>query len=195
MLHRCAEILTDKLFQVNNIENSKRPVFIYGFELALSTAASILSILIISAGLSLVASAAIFLPSFCSLRMVCGGFHAKTYGRCFLFTNSIYLATIFSTFLIETNSPSAIPLIGGLFLFFSTIIILTLAPVKNSRHPLSQDRYLRNRKMAHVFSLILLSIAIVAFKFKREHTFLLISFTITAVAVMMIVPKLKERRT
>lgn len=196
MLHRCAEMLTDKLFQVCNIENSKSPVFIYGFELALSTISSIISILVISACLSILPTAIVFLISFCSLRMFCGGYHAKTYGRCFILTNIVYIVTIGCAFISERYLLK-VPLliIGAVSLFFSVITIFVLAPVKNIHHPLSQEKYLKNRKRACVLSVTLLLFTAFVLFLGKENTFVVISFTLTAVAVMMIVPKLQERRT
>lgn len=44
MLHSCAEYLTHTLYRHCPLSEEKRPVFVYGFELSLSTLSSILSI-------------------------------------------------------------------------------------------------------------------------------------------------------
>lgn len=195
MLHQTAERLTNKLYQACKLDEAKRPIYTYGIELTLSTASSIVSILIISAFLSMFSSAVIFLLFFCSLRLVSGGYHAKTYGRCFILTNGVYFSTVGCVFLAEdVLSHTALPLVGAVLLLFSIITIWILAPVKNKHHPLSQKRYLWNRKIACTLSVVFLIAAVILFGLGREHGFILISFTLAAVAVMMIIPKLQERR-
>lgn len=195
MLHQTAEKLTDKLYQACKLDEAKRPIYVYGIELTLSTASSIASILIISAFLSMFSSAVIFLFFFCSLRLVSGGYHAKTYGRCFILTNGVYFSTVGCVFLAERVLPhTALPLVGAVLLLFSVITIFVLAPVKNEHHPLSPKRYIRNRRLACILSVTFLLSAVIALRFGKEHYFVLISFTLAAVAVMMIIPKLQERR-
>lgn len=195
MLHELAETLTDKLYQSCKLEETRRPIYLYGFELTLSTASSILSILFVSAFLSILSSAVLFLLFFCSLRLFSGGYHAKTYGRCFILTNGVYFTTVSCTFLAENMLPHMpLSLIGATLVFFSVTTIFVLAPVKNKHHPLSPKRYIRNRKIACILSVIHLCAAITVFGFGKNHYFILISFTLAAVAVMMIIPKLQERR-
>lgn len=57
MLNTLAQRPTDVLLLHGAIENSRRPIFVYGFELLLSTSFSILSIVIISAYLSQLSAA------------------------------------------------------------------------------------------------------------------------------------------
>lgn len=195
MLHKFAETLADKLYQSCKLEEARRPIYVYGFELTLSTASSMISILILSACLSVFSSAVLFLLFFCSLRLFSGGYHAKTYGRCFILTNGVYFATIGCVFLAEKLlQHTALSLLGAVLLIFSVVTVLILAPVKNNHHPLSPERYIRNRKIACTLSVVFLIAAAILFWLGREHDFVLISFTLTAVAVMMIIPKLQERR-
>lgn len=53
MLHSCAEYLTHTLYRHCPLSEEKRPVFVYGFELSLSTLSSILSIILLSIILSI----------------------------------------------------------------------------------------------------------------------------------------------
>lgn len=195
MLHQIAETLTDKLYEACKLDKSKRPIYVYGLELTFSSASSILSILIISACLSIFSSAVVFLVFFCSLRLFSGGYHAKTYGRCFVLTNGVYCATVGCVLFSEKMlQHPALSLIGAALLLLSVITILVLAPVKNQHHPLSPKRYLRNRRIACILSVVFLFVAAIVFGFGKEHYFILISFTLMAVAVMMIIPTIQERR-
>lgn len=84
MLHSCAEYLTHTLYRPCPLSEEKRPVFVYGFELSLSTLSSILSIILLSIIFKNVYSSLLFLYIFFFLRLFSGGYHAPTYSRCFI---------------------------------------------------------------------------------------------------------------
>ena len=90
MLHSCAEYLTHTLYRHCPLSEEKRPVFVYGFELSLSTLSSILSIILLSIIFKNVYSSLLFLYIFFFLRLFSGGYHAPTYSRCFILTNAIF---------------------------------------------------------------------------------------------------------
>lgn len=69
MLHSCAEYLTHTLYRHCPLSEEKRPVFVYGFELSLSTLSSILSIILLSIIFKNVYSSLLFLYIFFFLRL------------------------------------------------------------------------------------------------------------------------------
>lgn len=91
MLQSFAKYLTDTLYRHCPLSPQKRPIFQYGFEITTSTLSSAFSILLISIFLRDVLSACLFLGIFFFLRLFAGGYHAPTYARCFILTNSVYL--------------------------------------------------------------------------------------------------------
>lgn len=196
MLHTFAERLTDKLFLACRLEERKRQVYVYGIELSLSTASSLFSILVLSACFSILPSAVIFLLFFCSLRSYVGGYHAKTYGRCFVLTNAVYGSVIVFTYLLnrlatETVGTAICCLLGTV----SIGVMVLFAPIRNINHPLSAKRYARNRRIARVLaSICALVLSILFLLVPGSYYFYLIPVTLAAVAAMMIIPKLQERR-
>ena len=95
MLHSCAEYLTHTLYRHCPLSEEKRPVFVYGFELSLSTLSSILSIILLSIIFKNVYFSLLFLYIFFFLRLFSGGYHAPTYSRCFILTNAIFVLYTF----------------------------------------------------------------------------------------------------
>ena len=87
-LYHCADFCAEKLIQHTNTPSSHKPVFRYGIELTISTLSSILSILILSLLMNATTETIVFLTTYMCLRVWCGGYHAKTYARCFLSTIS-----------------------------------------------------------------------------------------------------------
>ena len=92
MLATIAARLTDQLYFRCPLDPSKKAIYEYGIQLSLSTLASMCSIVLLGLLLKNPASAFIFLGVFFFLRLFSGGYHAPTYARCFLLTNSVYLA-------------------------------------------------------------------------------------------------------
>lgn len=77
----------------------------------------------------------------------------------------------------------------------STIVILILAPIRNKNHPLSDKAYRKNRKIAIIFVLVLFIIYLCLTFLNCPLRFLAVfTSSISAVAVLMVIPKLLERR-
>lgn len=196
MLNQWANRLTDTLYRHCPIDSSRRQVYVYGFELLISTSSSILSILVLSALLSLPHYAVIFLTVFISLRLFNGGFHAKTYGRCFFLTNAVYVAVLIATLFFQNILPASTHRAGYILITFVAItVIIVLSPIRHVKHPLSEERYRYNQKIGRCLALVILLLNCVLLWCPISSVCpILISITLIAVAIMMIIPKFTERR-
>lgn len=143
MLHSCAEYLTHTLYRHCPLSEEKRPVFVYGFELSLSTLSSILSIILLSIIFKNVYSSLLFLYIFFFLRLFSGGYHAPTYSRCFILTNAIFAFVYLLSEVIQWYKPLLIP-----FAILSCISIFLLSPIRSTKHPLSERLYAQKNKKA-----------------------------------------------
>ena len=190
MLHSCAEYFTDILYKHNSLPENRKPVYVYGTELALSTSLSMVSILSISALCMHLFHGILFLLIFIGLRLFAGGYHAETYRKCFLITNSVFLVTVFISLLLDRwNSLS-----GKIFiLFISFCIIWALAPIRNEHHPLSDTTYRKNKITARALVLSISSPILLFYRYLEPYLSIIVA-SCMAVAVLMIIPKLKERR-
>ena len=137
------------------------------------------------------ASAFLFLGVFFFLRLFAGGYHAPTYARCFLLTNSVYLAVIGTSYWLERfQTYNLLPAITVV----SYIVVLVLSPIRNKNHPLSEKTYGKNRKIAIVLVTIESSIFIFFSFWEFFLPYMTVStMSLTAVAVMMLIT-LKGRR-
>ena len=100
MLATIAARLTDQLYFRCPLDPSKKAIYEYGIQLSLSTLASMCSIVLLGLLFKNPASAFIFLGVFFFLRLFSGGYHAPTYTRCFLLTNSVYLTVVGTSYWI-----------------------------------------------------------------------------------------------
>lgn len=195
MLNRCACLLTDKLCRRGVVEEQKRLVFIYGFELLMSTLSSMVSIFIFSLLLGAPYASLCFFVAFMGLRFFAGGYHAPTYRLCFITSNSIFLLVFGAAWLIDRWHME--PVLWG-FLAFSLFILFWLSPVENPHHPISEATRRKNGRLARVWAglltagLFLLAVAGEMEVTRPVRANLILSMT--AVAVMIVIPTIQKRR-
>lgn len=193
MLHTCAVGLTKVLYRHCHLPARCEAVYIYGTELLLSTALAAFSILLISFFAGRLFSGILFILIFVSLRIFVGGYHASTYRNCFLLTNGIFLAVLAVSTLLDRLEPP----IPTLSLIPSFSVIWMLAPIRNPHHPLSKEAYEKNKSVGRALVCIESIISVVA-DFFIDQTGIsilpIVSASIAAVAVMMIISKISERR-
>ena len=145
MLNRCAVYLTNQLEKSIILSDDDKEIYIYGFEITLSTLISILSTIFISLLFNNIQYSAFFLLFFYSIRLFCGGYHAKSYLRCFLLTNLVFISTIVLTKPIILYDLEWIVLV---LVLLSSVIIFHFSPVQNKNHPYSYKRYCKFKKIS-----------------------------------------------
>lgn len=193
MLRSCASFCTNFLMRHSSlITETRKPIYVYGFELILSTLSSMVSILLLSALLSKFLTAVLFILIFYGFRFFCGGYHAKSYVRCFFSTNITYMCTFLLATGLEYLNHG---LVQTILLLISVTIVIIFAPIKNEEHPISEAANKKNRKIALSLTLLLLiSYFIMSVLNCPTDVLSILSSSITAVAVLMVIPKLFERR-
>lgn len=150
MLLTCSEYCVKWLTRNNPLPEEDKPIYIYGFQLLISTISTLTSILLISACIKRLSYALCFLLFFFVLRLFCGGYHAQTFAKCFLITNLSFLVIVGITeLIIITNFKFIIPIIN----LFSTVVIWIFAPVKNENHPCSEKINKKNKSVSRIIAL------------------------------------------
>lgn len=184
MLATIAARLTDQLYFRCPLDPSKKAIYEYGIQLSLSTLASMCSIMVLGILLKNPASAFIFLSVFFFLRLFSGGYHATTYARCFLLTNSGYLAVVGASYwIVHFQLYHLLPVI----VVASCVVVIVLSPVRNKHHPLSENTYRKNRKIAVVLAAVecLLFLILCIWQIFRPYV-AVSAMSLAAVAVMML---------
>lgn len=143
MLYKVSAKLAKKL--VEHSEDEKEDVYLYGLELIISTVVGLTSILLISYLLFELKSGLIFIIMFVPLRLFTGGYHAKTYGKCFVISNCAYLTILVLKYIMWDNIPSGIWI--GLLVIASCYIAAN-APVINQAQPISEYKQMRCKRIA-----------------------------------------------
>lgn len=191
MLHNCALKMTDALSRYITLSNNDKSIYIYGFELLFSTLLSAFSIFAISLANKNIYFFLFFILFFYSLRLFCGGFHAKTYLRCFLLTNLIFVSTIIlSKAVILLNLKKLMPLL----VFLGFCVIFYYAPIENANHPYSKIKYRKFKIISRILAMVYLLIFLCVYVFVDSDIIVInASWSYIWVSLMIILAKLKEK--
>lgn len=183
-----ADYFTSVLIENGIIKEERRSVLLYGFQLFISTASSVLSILLISLITGNIVYGIIYLFVFMLLRITANGYHASTFGGCFLLTNSLFLLYL----AIINVFPKTIPLsVDMLFLACCFVYIWKKAPIEHPNHKLSLKNKKKNQSAARVIicmDFIIIATLYSTYCYKAAYA---ISISIFIVVAMMMV-KSKE---
>ena len=185
MLYRIADKCTSLLIRRGIIEPQKKNIFFYGFELWWSTFFCVSFILLWGSLFHCLKETAIFIVTFMSIRIPAGGYHAKSYGRCFVLTNCVAVGCIASAVLLTRLQADIVGYCMRGFFLLAFLYIWNKAPVVTKTHPLSQQKIVRNRKYAHlvlIYQLILTGILEV---FKNRFGAYTLMVTLCAAALMI----------
>lgn len=150
MLEKASMYLTNQLYIKGEIQESKIAVIKYGFEILISSFFILFSVSVYAIILFRLLDGIIFLVFFMPIRLFSGGFHAHTYGRCYICTMLLFVLVIFLAYVIPVTNISLVICI----LIFSCFYIIQKAPCVNVHHPLSERRYRKNRKYARITIII-----------------------------------------
>jgi len=192
MLRIFSEKCTWILLKNNVIQDNQRGIYIYGFELFWSTSLCIASILSWGTLFGYLSSAAIFLLFFMPIRMAAGGYHAKSYGACFVLTNCIALLCVFASKWLWHVNESWVAFSLWLALFFSFVYIWKKAPINLGKHSTDTSRILKNRKYAHFIIIIELILTVVMQTIVNSYIPYTSIIATCAVALMIYVAKREE---
>lgn len=132
--------ISNKLAQglMKNVKEVRydQEVYVYGFELVLSTLACWTTIIIASIWLSDMLSGIVFITVFSSLRIFAGGYHAESYSKCFCISNLFYLLVM-----VLKNLLSEVSVFIWLALFSGCVVyIIKKTPIINPNQPLGEEK-------------------------------------------------------
>lgn len=176
----------------NNIINNERlPVCEYGFELIIATILGFALVLLSGVILGEVASSIIFYVLFVCVRMFTGGYHAKTHFKC---KATLLVCCLFvlvgSKLSAEYEHPFWL-IISCVLLYLITVLLY--APIEHINAPLTDDLKKRNRKISIIMAMALTAVNICSYWYLKKIT-VVSSLTLFVVALLIICPKLQERR-
>lgn len=182
MIVYLSSIIVDLLIHNEIIKTEQASAYQYGFEIFISSI--ITGMITIACGLvlSCLSAALLYFGIFVVFRMICGGYHAKTYWQCNLIFTIVTIITllIFRFVTIEQFSELHICSIG-----FSILVTAFYAPVENENKPLSPEQKKIYRILGTILVLMLATVScVLKIKFGSNYS-ILIDVTMFVVTVSM----------
>lgn len=190
MYEQLSKRITAILIRNNIVSEKEKEIYIYSFQIILSSFVSSLFIIIWSLLFKQIFNTIIFFCGFFLCRKFSGGYHAKSQVVCFLFTQTLfisYLSLITFTNILESKFSFV------LITLFTNIIILTIAPIDNENKPFSKKEKTKFQKKSRILSSINLVIAFISVYFslfiKEYFCYMLGVFS---VSIMLILGKIQN---
>lgn len=191
MLLNISRYLSYYLLKKEIIEDEKVDVIIYGLQLILSTISSAVTILLLSSVIN-IAYGIIFLLFFMPIRFCAGGYHAKAFNKCFIYTNCSFIITILITTFIYYY---ILPIYLLFPLTLAGIVYLSYkAPCKNLNNLLS-DIYCKKNNFNSRIILMVYGLGIIITYQINLFVFLLELNTLFLVSILFIIGNLENKKS
>lgn len=126
MFYKTSVYIADILEQQNKFTTEEKEIYRYGIQQGLNLALNILTTIIIGVLCGMVYPSILFLVCYMPLRSFCGGYHAKTHLRCY-----IYSVIMIASILLVAKYTAFNIVLYEVLVLISLIIILLLAPVED----------------------------------------------------------------
>ncbi|MDP4094362.1 MAG: accessory gene regulator B family protein [Bacillota bacterium] len=147
--YNCARYLSDNMKE----SHQKRSIYYYGFQILISSIVKTSLLVIISLFIGTLLPTLVVLAAFASLRVLAGGYHMDSYGKCAFFSIGMFVLggviakyTVQYWDLIILCSFSAAALAAGIF------VLIRWAPRDNPRRPITKAEEIRNfRKLSFIY--------------------------------------------
>lgn len=149
MFYKTSVYIADILEQQNKFAPEDKEVYRYGIQQGLNLALNILTTIIIGVLCRMLYQSLLFLICYMPLRSFCGGYHAKTHLRCY-----IYSVIMIASILLVAKYTAFNIVLSEVLVLISLIIIIILAPVEDENKKLDSVEKGVFRKRAYIIAFL-----------------------------------------
>lgn len=182
MITSLAQYIADFLLKNDIIISEKLDIYIYGFEIIISSVISILIGLIFGIIFSQFLECTLFLIVFILMRSYSGGYHANTYLKC----NSIFAANVFIAMLVLKFN-FVYPFYMHIIICVACLVLfIRFAPIKNEYKSLTYKECKKHKTTSVIIGICFSLISSVLF-FKVLKYSIVIDMALLSVAVSMVI--------
>lgn len=187
MLQTVSKWVVNQLVVRGEIAEQRKAVYLYGCELILSTGLSVLCILLAGGVAGRFGQALSFVLFFMPVRTVSSGYHAPSYGKCFVLTTLLAFLCVSGGVLCRAYVP--VWVIWCLFVTAQLVIWLR-GPFRSHKHPLKEELVKRNRQYMHRMQMVEMAAgAALCLAGKQEIFDTAVMATITVACMIVIAEK------
>ena len=191
LIRKISQMITNILVKSNVINSDDEDIYIYGFELCISTVISLLILLAIAIISGMYLESIMFYMVFCLTRLYCGGLHADTYLKCKILFAVTLSFTLFSYHMLKNIAIK--PFVWIVVLVVSSVIIILVSPVDNPNKELTASDKRKAKKNTIIILLVWLLVTHIMIHFKMG-SFIVVPLTLIVVMVLAVLGLIKQRR-
>lgn len=190
MVKSYANKMTKYLIKNKKIKNNDFQLYLYAFEVLISSISNIVIILLIGAVFNRFIETLLFLLFYCPIRQFAGGFHTENYRRCLLFFITIYISNIF---LIDKLISLKVTIPIVVMTFISFIGIVFMVPQEHRNNPLSTAERKKYKKIVMYIISFLLVISFISINHSITYVYgVYLSSVMVWIFIMLILGIIKK---
>ena len=190
MISWIANYLVRFLLSKGLIDDEKMEIYQYGYEILTSSFITLLIVIVLGAVIKCLFASLLYFVIFASMRLICGGYHAKHYWSC----NLIFTIVTATLLLLFKYIPmDGYASIHYTTLVFSVLVVFVYAPVENKNKMLNTRKKTLFRIISRItvvlYALLSCLIYILQIPYSK-----LIDLTLLVVAISIWIGDVVERR-
>lgn len=186
-MEHLANVLTDKLIELQIIKSEDRELYAYGFWQGSIYILNLASVAVVGLLFGMLWQSFIFTVSYGLLRPVAGGYHARLQRNCYIFSLILIIAVLCALQWLPWNS-----IICLVMLLLSDMVIFILAPVEDENKPLDEKEQMVYKQRTHIILLFLSAMILFFLLIGRIQLASNITISVLASAIMLILGKIKN---
>jgi len=155
MIPYLSEKITSSFIRNEIIADKDYEVYIYSFEILLSTLLNFVAMCVIAITTKTVSETLVYLLAFIPLRQLVGGYHARNHIRCFLLLIMSYMGFLLIINFLSVNYGSYVIIVS---ILISNILVFLLAPIADANKPLTNEE-IKGFKVKSRIAIIIYSIS------------------------------------
>ncbi|MEI2988490.1 MAG: accessory gene regulator B family protein [Oscillospiraceae bacterium] len=187
MFYKASIYIADILEQQKKFMSEDKELYRYGIQKGLNLALNILTTMIIGCLCGMFYSSVLFLLSYMPLRSFCGGYHAKTHFRCY-----IYSVVMITCILLVVKYLTFSALVYEILILIGVTVILLLAPVEDQNKTLDSDEKRVFRKKACIIALLEVLIYHICLIANWVNGYTILAMSIFSLSILMIIGRIKN---
>lgn len=189
MLNKLGKRLTNTLINNNQIDESERSLYEYGFFILLSNVIYVTITLILGSFFNIIIESMAFYIAFSLIRRYAGGFHASSEMKCTLITTTSIFLCLLCTKLCETNNIQKPILV---LTSIATVFIFVFCPLDTPEKPLTKEECKYFRKISWVILLLIMLTICIGWYFKLEFLIYPCCIGLILESILLVLGKIKR---
>lgn len=160
----------------------KRKYYTYGIELILNDLLIFIMVISIALITNTIAISILFTFSFCSLRTYTGGYHSKSYARCFVTATANYLSLLVFNSVLEEYRLCA----GVIMMILSVPVVWIFSPIKHDNHSFDEREKEKYKKVSRILIITISVLFILSVVLLSDQIVFVLAWSVFATSFLML---------